>query len=488
MKRNYAFLFIILLCAVFAQAQTTPAFPGAEGFARYTTTGGRGGDVYHVTNLNDSGSGSLREGLKKGNRTIVFDVAGTIELKSDLVVNNGDLTIAGQTAPGDGICLRNYCFHIKTDNVIVRYIRSRLGDDSGAETDAAWARNQKDIIVDHCSFSWSVDETASFYGVENFTMQWCYITESLAASTHVKGAHGYGGLWGGNKASYHHNLLAHHYSRTPRLVGNDEFPEKCLIDMRNNVIYNWGPVLGCYGGGGGSYNFVNNYYKPGPATNEKPAIAGRITQAGVDDTFFEHGVFYLSGNRFDYTSPYLGSKAQQNAKASDEDNYEGLHIVASEYAEKDDYIADREFVVRPTTTHTAEIAYEKVLRYGGCCLRRDAIDERVANDVRTGGYSYVSGDKGSNGSTGGLIDAPEDVGGYVEYTATELEMRNKLDSDGDGIPDYWETQYGLNKDYAADGNLKTVDENGEYTNLEMYLNSLVQDIMDKCREGGTVVE
>lgn len=456
------------------------AFPGAEGGGCYVT-GGRGGKVYHVTTLEDDAKnpGSLRYAVdQKGPRTIVFDVAGTIELKSDLVVNNGDLTIAGQTAPGDGICLRNYCFHIKTDNVIVRYIRSRLGDDSGAETDAAWARNQKDIIVDHCSFSWSVDETASFYGVENFTMQWCYITESLAASTHVKGAHGYGGLWGGNKASYHHNLLAHHYSRTPRLVGNDEFPEKCLIDMRNNVIYNWGPVLGCYGGGGGSYNFVNNYYKPGPATNEKPAIAGRITQAGVDDTFFEHGVFYLSGNRFDYTSPYLGSKAQQNAKASDEDNYEGLHIVESEYATKDDYIADREFVVRPTTTHTAEIAYEKVLRYGGCCLRRDAIDERVANDVRTGGYSYVSGNKGSNGSTGGLIDAPEDVGGYVEYTATELEMRNKLDSDGDGIPDNWEDMYGL--DSADPSDALTTHKSG-YSWFEYYLSTLVNSITRECQ-------
>jgi len=456
------------------------AFPGAEGGGCYVT-GGRGGKVYHVTTLEDDAKnpGSLRYAVdQKGPRTIVFDVAGTIELKSDLVVNNGDLTIAGQTAPGDGICLRNYCFHIKTDNVIVRYIRSRLGDDSGAETDAAWARNQKDIIVDHCSFSWSVDETASFYGVENFTMQWCYITESLAASTHVKGAHGYGGLWGGNKASYHHNLLAHHYSRTPRLVGNDEFPEKCLIDMRNNVIYNWGPVLGCYGGGGGSYNFVNNYYKPGPATNEKPAIAGRITQAGVDDTFFEHGVFYLSGNRFDYTSPYLGSKAQQNAKASDEDNYEGLHIVESEYATKDDYIADREFVVRPTTTHTAEIAYEKVLRYGGCCLRRDAVDERVANDVRTGGYSYVSGNKGSNGSTGGLIDAPEDVGGYVEYTATELEMRNKLDSDGDGIPDNWEDMYGL--DSADPSDALTTHKSG-YSWFEYYLSTLVNSITKQCQ-------
>ena len=237
-------------------------------------------------------------------------------------------------------------------------------------------------------------------------------------------------------------------------------------------------MLGCYGGGGGSYNFVNNYYKPGPATNEKPAIAGRITQAGVDDTFFEHGVFYLSGNRFDYTSPYLGSKAQQNAKASDEDNYEGLHIVESEYATKDDYIADREFVVRPTTTHTAEIAYEKVLRYGGCCLRRDAVDERVANDVRTGGYSYVSGDKGSNGSTGGLIDAPEDVGGYVEYTATELEMRNKLDSDGDGIPDNWEDMYGL--DSADPSDALTTHKSG-YSWFEYYLSTLVNSITRECQ-------
>lgn len=472
---------LLLSAAVAGTAQDKLlAFPGAEGGGCYVT-GGRGGKVYHVTTLEDDArnTGSLRYAVEqKGPRTIVFDVAGTIELKSDLVIVNGDVTIAGQTAPGDGICLKNYCFHIKTDNVIVRYIRSRLGDDSGAETDAAWARNQKDIIVDHCSFSWSVDETASFYGVENFTMQWCYITESLAASTHVKGAHGYGGLWGGNKASYHHNLLAHHYSRTPRLVGNDEFPEKCLIDMRNNVIYNWGPVLGCYGGGGGSYNFVNNYYKPGPATNEKASIAGRITQAGVDDKFYEHGVFYLSGNRFDYTSPYLGSKAQQNAKASDEDNYEGLHIVESEYATKDDYIADREFTVRPTTTHTAEIAYEKVLHYGGCCLRRDAIDKRVVNDVRTGGYSYISGNKGSNGSTGGLIDAPEDVGGYVEYMATELELRNKLDSDGDGIPDNWEDMYGLDPSDPNDA-LKT--HKSGYSWLEYYLSTLVNSITKQCQ-------
>ena len=472
---------LLLSAAVAGTAQDKLlAFPGAEGGGCYVT-GGRGGKVYHVTTLEDDArnTGSLRYAVEqKGPRTIVFDVAGTIELKSDLVIVNGDVTIAGQTAPGDGICLKNYCFHIKTDNVIVRYIRSRLGDDSGAETDAAWARNQKDIIVDHCSFSWSVDETASFYGVENFTMQWCYITESLAASTHVKGAHGYGGLWGGKNASYHHNLLAHHYSRTPRLVGNDEFPEEILIDMRNNVIYNWGPVLGCYGGGGGSYNFVNNYYKPGPATDQKAQIAGRITQAGFNTEFYTHGDFYVSGNRFDYSSPYLGSKAVSYAKTTDEDNYEGLHVDENEFVTKDDYISSREFLVKPTTTHTAEIAYEKVLYYGGCCLRRDAIDERVVNDVRTGGYSYAVGNQGSNGSTGGLIDAPEDVGGYVEYTATELELRNKLDSDGDGIPDNWEDMYGLD---PSDPNDALEIHKSGYSWLEYYLSTLVNSITKQCQ-------
>ncbi len=455
------------------------AFPGAEGGGCYTT-GGRGGTVYHVTTLEDDeyDTGSLRYAVyQSGPRTIVFDVAGTICLKSDLVIANGDVTIAGQTAPGDGICLRDHCFHIKADNVIVRYIRSRLGDAAKAESDAAWARNQKNIIIDHCSFSWSVDETASFYGVENFTLQWCYVTESLAASVHVKGAHGYGGLWGGKNASFHHNLLAHHYSRTPRLVGNDESPEDASVDLRNNVIYNWGPVLGCYGGTGGSYNFINNYYKPGPATDQKSQIAGRITQAEFNTDYYTHGEYYLSGNRFDYSSPYLSQKTINYAKASDEDNLEGLHVTENSYATKDDYVASHEYPFTSTTTHTADVAYEKILRYGGCCLRRDAIDERVSNDVRNGGYSYVSGSQGANGSTGGLIDTPDDVGGYVEYAATELEMINKLDTDGDGIPDNWEDMYGLDPTNPDDA--RSTHKSG-YPWLEYYLSTLVNSITTQC--------
>ncbi len=451
-----------------------PAFPGAEGGGRYVT-GGRGGKVYHVTNLDDSGTGSLRWAISQsGPRTIVFDVAGTIELKSDLKVTNGDVTIAGQTAPGEGICLRNYSLFIGCNNVIVRYIRSRLGESSGAETDASWSRDQKNIILDHCSFSWSVDETASYYCMTNFTMQWCYVNESLANATHVKGAHGYGGLWGGWNTSYHHNMLAHHYSRTPRWV---VYPDGS-VDFRNNVTYNWGPVLGCYGAQGGKYNIVNNYYKPGAATNQKPSIAGRIVSCGVvDDTTLEVGQFYLSGNRFDYSSPYLGSTAISNAKATDKDNTKGLHHDSRVALSK--HLSKTEHHFAATTSHTAEIGYEKVLQFGGCCLRRDAIDERVANDVRTGGYTYANGAKAaSNGSGGGLIDAPEDVGGYVAYTCTDEEKAAKKDSDGDGIPDAWEVAMGLNPDDASDA--LAIHEESGYSWFEYYLSTLVASITKAC--------
>lgn len=290
MKKLYL---LMLLCSAMlmnlSAQDSAPAFPGAEGAARYTTTGGRGGTVYHVTTLADSGTGSLRDALNKsGTRTIVFDVAGYIDLKSDLQIKNGNVTIAGQTAPAPGITLRYYTINCSADNVIIRFIRFRRSQVKNVNdgADAIWGRNKKNIILDHCSMSWGCDEVASFYDNRNFTMQWCTIAESLSNAGHTKGAHGYGGIWGGKNASFHHNFLAHLDNRVPRFNGarynwsgydtkkyaNTVDAER--VDFRNCVAYNWG-TGGCYGGPGGGYvNMVNNYFKAGPGTKNKT----RLTQ------------------------------------------------------------------------------------------------------------------------------------------------------------------------------------------------------------------
>ncbi|MBR5464329.1 MAG: pectate lyase [Alistipes sp.] len=494
------------------------AFPGAEGGGMFTT-GGRGGMVIHVTNLNDSGAGSLRAAIETdGARTIVFDVAGTIELKSDLRIKKGNLTIAGQTAPGGGICLRYYSTVVDADNVIIRYLRFRPGvrnasDDDGL--DAVWGRYHKNIILDHCSMSWSTDECASFYANQNFTMQWCLLTESLHNAGHTKGSHGYGGVWDGVSASFHHNLLANHDSRNPRFGSpNTYYPNskdhdikqsERSIDYRNNVVYNFCSNT-AYGGEGARMNFVGNYYKWGPGSINGKGISyknGTGTENGgkrrsyfynVDGRYTSGSVTYDEGaahiftdgnsNRFDSSiDPSSSVGAQLNA-----DNKKGFPLVESSMSQVKPDVTwlDAVLPIRYNTTacsvtsHTASKAYEQVLGYAGASLRRDAVDSRTVEHTRASSF-YKNG---SNGSKNGIIDLPSDVGGYPALIATDEELkRATTDTDKDNIPDYYEALLGLDKS-KNDALLKTLDPQGLYTNFEIYLHFLVQDITAAQTTGG----
>lgn len=499
-------------------SDSIPAFPGAEGAARYTTTGGRGGTVYHVTTLADSGAGSLREALgKSGTRTIVFDVAGYIDLKSDIQIKNGNVTIAGQTAPAPGITIRYRTINCSANNVIIRFIRFRRSQvkniNDGA--DAIWGRQRSNIILDHCSMSWGIDEVASFYDNKNFTMQWCTIAESLSNAGHSKGAHGYGGIWGGKNASFHHCFLAHLNNRVPRFNGarynwsgydtknyaNTVDAER--VDYRNCVTYNWG-TGGCYGGPGGGYvNMVNNYLKAGPGTKNKTrvtqmsaATSGNSSGApsyliGMYSRYFIQGNYVTaagsSAANYDWKGVVTDGGKGQNQTFTDPNNMFGLGAGATISVKLDEAIP----VEGAVTTHDAEAAYEKVLAYAGASLYRDAVDARHMEEARTGTATYKGTEtKTGNGKTSdnynrpGIIDKindPEDtqneaLPSYPEFTSSARP--SDFDTDKDGMPDEWEVLNGLDPNDASDAKAKTLDtEKGWYTNLEVYMNSLVEHIM-----------
>ena len=487
------------------QAQA-PAFPGAEGHGRYTT-GGRGGKIVHVTNLNDSGTGSFRAAVSGSEKKIVvFDVGGVIPLTKDLTIG-ANTTVLGQTAPAPGITLRYYTVN-PSSNCVIRFIRCRRGQEKDVNdgADAIWNRHLTGVMIDHCSFSWSIDEVASFYDNNNFTMQWSTIGESLNNAGHGKGAHGYGGIWGGKLASFHHNLICHVNNRSPRFNGArydwDGYTGNKLystykwanavqaenVDFRNCVIYNCGN--GCYGGpGGGQINIVNNYYKTGPA-----ATTSRLTQVTVGASGNASGYpiywtmtsrYYLSGNQINTNANTGWNQViyddgtytiDGERWSPDPNHYYGEDVTYKKNSSNVDCVRIRLDAPAPTgevTTHTAAKAFSKVLDYAGASLNRDNVDARYMTEAKNGTATY----SGSVTGKKGRIDLVSDVNGYTEANFGTGSHEAGFDSDKDGIPDAWETANGLDPNDATDGLTTTLDPAKYYTNLEVYANSLVQDIM-----------
>ena len=415
------------------------AFPTAEGYGKYSV-GGRGGRVYEVTTLNSSGPGSLGEAIAaSGPRTVVFRLSGTIE--GDFRIRNDKITIAGQTAPGDGICLKG-SLRVDADDVIIRYIRVRPNPAVG-QIDAIYGEFCKDVILDHVSASWSSDEIMSLYRNENITIQWCMITEACA---NEGGGHRFGGIWGNNYSTYHHNLLAHNDSRNPRWGSGTRYN-----DYRNNVLYNWG-YNSCYGGEAveDSYpdtmkfftvNMVANYYKPGPATRDN--VKRRIARPGAND-LGGLGKWYVGDN---YVVGYPEVTAN-NWLGVDNDDGKRLYEPLS-----------GPWDAMPINQETPQAAYQAVLEHAGCSLpKRDAVDQRIVEEARTGTAAY-----GNNG----IITTPGDVGGWPSLKNATAPA----DADHDGMPDAWEKKRGLDPTDASDA---ARDRDGDgYTNVEEYINGLV---------------
>ncbi len=517
-------LFSICLFCLSTIAEDIPAFPGAEGHGRYVTGGRGAAKVVHVRNLNDKGTDSFRAAVSgNAKKIIVFDVAGVIPLASDVIIG-ANTTILGQTAPAPGITLRYYTVRPNGDNIIMRFIRVRRGEEVNVNdgADATWCRGFTGMVLDHCSFSWSIDEIASFYDNTNFTMQWCTLGEALANPGHTKGEHSYGGIWGGKGASFHHNYLCHMQNRVPRFCGAryaDEYAkyDKTMyenaiqaeqVDFRNCVMFNWGNGNGCYGGtGGGNINIVNNYYKAGPATYNKT----RVTQVSVATSDNAKGSPYMGYCARYYINGNYVTAAENNAQnydwkgviydngtftingekyCADADHLYGADVTYQKNSSGTDCVRlklDSPVETGDVTTHTAQVAYEKVLAYAGASLFRDAVDERYMKEAANGTTTYIgsatkTGDGKAITHRPGIIDFVRDQG---EYKLESTQHPDGFDTDNDGIPNAWETANGLNPNDEKDGLAYTLDSKGWYTNIEVYANSLVENIMKAGNADGT---
>jgi pectate lyase len=433
-----------------ATAVKAPSFPGAEGFGMWTV-GGRGGRVIEVTSIEDSGPGTLREALEaKGPRIVVFRVGGLITLQTPLTIENPYITIAGQTAPRDGICIRGETTNINTHDVIVRYLRFRRGNLVRPD-DALGGYPQKNIMIDHCSASWGLDENLSMYRwmkpmpdgkrlkspVENMTIQWCISSEALNTYNHAFGA-----TWGGKNCSFHHNLFACNTGRNPSIGWCEN------LDYRNNVIFNWRHRT--MDGGLNSINVVNNYYKPGPAANRGP-IRYRICKP--------EGRFGPDG-RPHFGQVHVVGNVVEGSEEVTADNWAGGVQPEVSPDRLNEVLVSLKLIdplaAPAITQQSAKEAYKMVLEGAGAALpKRDAVDERVTEMVRTGRVEFGNG----------IIMSPTDVGAWPKYS---IVGKAPDDSDHDGMPDEWETQYGLNAKDAGDGPMDK-DKDG-FTNVEEYLN------------------
>jgi len=438
------------------------AFPGAEGFGKYTT-GGRGGRIFIVSTLEDDGEGSLRKAVvSKEPGIIVFSISGTIHLLSPLNIK-GNKTIAGQTAPGDGICIADHPVKLAGNNIILRYLRFRLGDryqnrgkvPGSGHDDALSASGRKNIIIDHCSISWSTDECFSVYGGDSTTLQWNIISEPLNYSYHFEGGdadfekHGFGGIWGGMHLSAHHNLFAHCNNRNPRFNGTRLGAQTELVDYRHNVIYNWGNN-NVYGGEAGTYNIAGNYYKPGPSTHKN--TTSRIVSPSRTEAL-PFGQFYVEGNKV------------HGDETVSRKNHLGVHMGnGGTEADRKKALVSQPFETIPVPVQDAGAAYLSVLDKAGASHRRDSLDLRIVKDVWNG--------------TGRIIDVQ---GGHPHGTPYEQttnawpllkSFEAPADKDRDGIPDEWERKNGLNPGDPSDAQQNKPGK--YYTNIEVYINSLVK--------------
>jgi len=464
---SMALVVCMSLICIDIQAQPK-AFPTAEGFG-CMAMGGRGGEVVEVTTLEDDGVGSLRWALSQHSGkpiTVVFRVSGVIELKSQLRCKRNYVTIAGQTAPGDGICIMGHKVNLGgSTHLVIRHLRFRIGTMNGDPNGlgSIGIENASDWIIDHCTFGWSGEENMTIYDNWRTTIQWCIIHEGLYRSGHNKGDRGYGTQWGGQNATFHHNLLAHNYNRSPRFNGARSNDVNVLIDYVNNVNYNWGKQNSCYGSDiektSNRTNFVNNYYKPGPA------------RPGTSSSYFSQSSYasgqgnriaqwYMSGNYME-GSANTGKNAN-NYSGLDMGNYPSGIITATSQ-----YISEVPFaIIYPVTTETAQEAYESVLAGAGA-FPRDTVDRRIVNETRNG----TASGSGAFGSMKGMIDDPVAVGGYPTYQSVEAPV----DSDHDGMPDVWEITHELDPNFPDDRNLRM--ESG-YTTLEVYLNELAGETIE----------